>query len=107
MEKENIDLRFFEIVTMMGFLEFKNQGCEYAVIECGIGGRLDATNIIDNPICSVITSIGLDHMELIGNTLDEIANEKSGIIKKEVPCIIGPTCLSRKPIFDRAEIMNS
>jgi dihydrofolate synthase/folylpolyglutamate synthase len=51
------------------------------VIECGIGGRLDATNIIDDPICSVITSIGLDHMELIGDTLDLIANEKSGIIK--------------------------
>ena len=52
------------------------------MIECGIGGRLDATNIIDDPICSVITSIGLDHMDLIGNTLDEIAHEKSGIIKK-------------------------
>jgi dihydrofolate synthase/folylpolyglutamate synthase len=77
------------------------------VIECGIGGRLDATNIIDDPICSVITSIGLDHMDLIGNTLDEIAHEKSGIIKKKIPCIIGPTCLERKPIFERAEIMNS
>ena len=88
---------------MMGFMEFKNQGCEYAVIECGIGGKLDATNIVDDPICSIITSIGLDHMELIGDTLDLIANEKSGIIKQYVPCIIGPTCWERKPIFDRAE----
>lgn len=75
------------------------------MIECGIGGKLDATNIIDDPICSIITSIGLDHMELIGDTLDLIAKEKSGIIKKSVPCIIGPTCLERKPIFERAEVM--
>ena len=72
------------------------------MIECGIGGKLDATNIIDDPICSIITSIGLDHMELIGDTLDLIAKEKSGIIKKSVPCIIGPTCLERKPISERA-----
>ena len=66
---------------MMALLEFAEQGCEYAILEAGIGGRLDATNIVDHPICSVITSIGLDHTDVIGNTLDEIATEKAGVIK--------------------------
>lgn len=83
---------------MMALLEFAQQGCEYAILEAGIGGRLDATNIIDNPICSVITSIGLDHTDVIGNTLDEIAAEKAGVIKQGTACIIGPTCIERAPI---------
>ena len=82
----------------MAFLEFRRQGCDYAVIECGVGGRLDATNIIDDPVCSVITSIGYDHMPLIGDSLDEIAFEKAGIIKRGKPCVVGPTVFARKPI---------
>lgn len=76
-------------------------------MECGIGGRLDATNIIDEPVCSVITTIGYDHMDVLGDTLDEIADDKSGVIKKDRPCIIGPTCRGIQCIMDRASAMNA
>ena len=56
-----------------------------------MGGRLDATNVIKSPVCTAITSIGYDHCEVLGSTLELIASEKSGIIKKGVPCVIGPT----------------
>jgi dihydrofolate synthase / folylpolyglutamate synthase len=70
----------YEIATALAFLYFKNQGVEYAVLEVGLGGRLDATNVV-TPIVSVITSISLDHMEVLGDTLAKIASEKAGIIK--------------------------
>ena len=84
-------MRFFEIVTMIGFLEFQKANCDYAILECGIGGKRDATNIVDEPICSAITSIALDHQAVIGDTVEEISDEKSGVIKKGVPCLVGPT----------------
>ena len=65
---------------MLAFLYFRDQGCEYAVLEVGLGGRLDATNII-TPILSIITSISFDHMEFLGDTLEAIAREKGGIVK--------------------------
>jgi len=68
------------------------------VIECGVGGRRDATNIIDDPVCSVITSIGYDHMSVMGDSLDDIAFEKAGIIKRGKPCVVGPTVVARKSI---------
>ena len=83
---------------MIALLEFRDQKCEYAVLECGIGGHLDATNIIDRPICSTITSVGLDHIDVIGDHIDEIAFEKSGVIKQNIPCVLGPTCYGMKPI---------
>lgn len=76
----------------MALLEFRRKGCHYAVLECGIGGHLDATNIVEKPICSAITTIGLDHMDVIGNSVEEISAEKAGVIKNEIPCVIGPTC---------------
>ena len=79
---------FFEFMTAMAFLQFARSGCDAAVIEVGLGGRLDATNII-TPEVSVITSIGLDHCELLGHTLAEIAREKAGIIKPGVPVVMG------------------
>lgn len=97
-DQNHLDMRFFEILTMMAFLEFQAQGCEYAVLECGIGGRLDSTNIVDEPVCSAITTIGHDHMDVIGNTLDEIAFEKAGVIKTGAPCVIGPTCSDKQAI---------
>ncbi len=72
----------FEIVTAIAFLFFVYHGCELVILECGLGGRFDATNVIEPPLLSVIMSIGLDHTELLGNTLPEIAAEKCGIIKK-------------------------
>jgi dihydrofolate synthase/folylpolyglutamate synthase len=96
--EKDFDLRFFEIVTMIALLEFKEKNCEFAVLECGIGGHLDATNIVDRPVCSVITSIGLDHIDVIGDSIEAIASEKAGVIKANIPCIIGPTCLNIAPI---------
>lgn len=79
---------FFEITTAMAFAYFADQHVDIAVIECGLGGRLDSTNII-TPVLSVITNIGLDHCEYLGNTCREIAAEKAGIIKEGVPVVIG------------------
>jgi len=75
-------------IREMAFLYFKEQNVDYAVIETGMGGRLDSTNII-TPILSVITNISFDHQQFLGNTLKKIAGEKAGIIKDSVPCIIG------------------
>lgn len=71
-------------MTLVALLYFKQEKVEYAIIECGIGGRLDATNFI-TPIASIITSIGYDHQNTLGNTLSEIAYQKAGIIKDNVP----------------------
>jgi dihydrofolate synthase/folylpolyglutamate synthase len=84
------ELTFFETVTLIAFLHFSAQQVDYAVIETGIGGRKDATNCIC-PELSIITSIGWDHTEILGDTLEAIAYEKAGIIKAGVPVIIGPT----------------
>lgn len=88
-EKLGIQATFFELTTLLGFLYFAESGVEYAVIETGLGGRLDATNVLQ-PELSIITSISFDHTEILGNTLEAIAKEKAGIIKKEVPILIGP-----------------
>ena len=75
----------FELVTAVAFLYFREKNCEYVVLETGLGGRLDSTNVIENPVCSIITALGYDHMDRLGNTLSEIASEKGGIIKKGCP----------------------
>jgi dihydrofolate synthase/folylpolyglutamate synthase len=79
---------FFEFMTAMAFLQFRRTRCDIALIEVGLGGRLDATNIVD-PEISVITSIGLDHTEYLGGTIGEIAAEKAGIIKPGRPVVLG------------------
>ena len=79
---------FFELATMMGFCYFADQGVDIAVIEVGLGGRLDSTNII-NPVLSIITNISFDHTQFLGTTLPQIAAEKAGIMKEGVPCVIG------------------
>jgi len=81
-------LTTFEFLTCCAFLRFARQKVDIAVIEVGLGGKLDATNII-RPLCSVITSIALDHQQYLGNTIRKIAEEKAGIIKKGVPAIAG------------------
>lgn len=85
---QHMPLTFFEITTLIAYLYFKDK-VKWAVIETGLGGRLDATNII-TPELSVITSISLEHTEILGSTIDEIAFEKGGIIKNGVPLILGP-----------------
>jgi dihydrofolate synthase/folylpolyglutamate synthase len=84
-----VDLTFFEIATLMAFLEFQLKGVELAIVETGLGGRLDATNVV-RPLASVITSIGLEHCEILGDTLEAIASEKAGIIKPGTVVVTGP-----------------
>jgi dihydrofolate synthase/folylpolyglutamate synthase len=92
-------LSFFEITVGMAFAYFAAKEVDYAVIEVGLGGRLDATNII-SPILSVITNIGLDHTEFLGNTLVEIAAEKGGIIKPAIPVVIGKKHVETDAVFE-------
>ena len=103
----NNDLSFFELTAGLSFDYFNYKKVDYAIIEVGMGGRLDATNVI-NPEVSVITNIGYDHTEFLGNTLSEIAFEKAGIIKKKVPVIIGEINNETAPIFTKkAKDLNS
>lgn len=85
---EEIQPSFFEITVAMAFDHFRNEKVDIVIVETGLGGRLDSTNII-TPLLSVITNIGYDHMQMLGNTLPEIAFEKAGIIKHQVPVVIG------------------
>jgi dihydrofolate synthase/folylpolyglutamate synthase len=82
---------FFELIFAISLLAFKKAKVEYVVLETGLGGRLDATNAVASPVATVITSIGYDHMKQLGNTLDKIASEKAGIIKKKVPLTYAST----------------
>jgi dihydrofolate synthase / folylpolyglutamate synthase len=81
---------FFEITTALAFWHFRRRQVELAVLETGLGGRLDATNVVQRPLASVLTAIDLDHQSLLGQTLSEIAREKAGIIKPGVPVVSGP-----------------
>lgn len=97
---------FFEITTAMAFSFFAAQKVDYAVIETGLGGRLDSTNIV-SPILSIITNIGFDHCSHLGNTLPEIASEKGGIIKKDTPVIIGQHLPETLPVFEKIALENN
>ena len=97
---EEIEPSFFEITVAMAFEYFAQQKVDIAVIEVGLGGRFDSTNII-TPELSVITNIGWDHMNILGNSLEEIAFEKAGIIKENIPVVVGETIPVTKPIFEK------
>ena len=104
---ENIQPSFFELTVAMAFDYFEKEKCDIAVIETGLGGRLDSTNII-TPILSIITNIGYDHMDILGHTLEKIASEKAGIIKPHVPVIIGEYLPETKHVFiDKAKECNA
>ena len=96
---QELQLSFFEMTTAMAFDYFAYSDVEVAVIETGLGGRLDATNVI-TPLVSIITNVGFDHTDLLGNTLREIASEKAGIIKKSVPVIIGESSEEYNDVFE-------
>lgn len=96
---ESFNPTFFEITTAMAFKYFQDKNVDIAVIEVGLGGRLDCTNII-TPILSVITNISLDHTQLLGNSLEQIAMEKGGIIKRGIPVVIGESTPETKMVFD-------
>ena len=91
---------FFEMTVGMAFDHFARSRVDYAVIEVGLGGRLDSTNII-TPVVSVITNIGMDHMDMLGDTLEKIAAEKAGIIKKGVPVVISEYQEETWPVFEK------
>ena len=97
---EEIEPSFFEITVAMAFEYFAQQQVDIAVVEVGLGGRLDSTNVI-LPVLSIITNIGRDHMNILGNTLEKIAFEKAGIIKDGVPVIIGETLPETKAVFKK------
>lgn len=101
---EKLPLTFFELTTAMAFKIFELENVDFAVIETGLGGRLDATNIV-NPVACAITSIGFDHMEQLGNTLESIAYEKAGILKNKVPFVLGSIQkVARDTILEQAHV---
>lgn len=97
---ESNQLSFFEMTVGLAFDYFRSEKVDIVILETGMGGRLDSTNIV-TPEVSVITNIGLDHTQFLGNTLGQIAAEKAGIIKKNVPVIIGETLPETRPVFER------
>jgi dihydrofolate synthase/folylpolyglutamate synthase len=97
---------FFEITVAMAFSYFAEQKVDIAVIEVGLGGRLDSTNII-TPEVSIITNIGLDHTQFLGDTIPQIAGEKAGIIKQDIPCVVSEYTPDTMPVFDAAAKLTS
>ncbi len=97
---EPLQPSFFELTTALAFLYFAEQGVDIAIVEVGLGGRLDCTNII-TPLLSVITNISFDHTQFLGSTLAAIANEKAGIIKEGKLCLVGEYTPETRPVFER------
>lgn len=95
---EPLSPSFFEVTTAMAFQYFAEQNVDVAVVEVGLGGRLDCTNII-RPVLSIVTNISLDHTDLLGDTLQQIASEKAGIMKPGVPFVLGESCEETLPVF--------
>ena len=89
-ENDNDGFSYFEILTLVAFVYFYQKRVDILLLEVGIGGRLDATNVIKSPLLTVIMSIGMDHMEILGDTLEQIAAEKAGIIKENCPVVLYP-----------------
>ncbi len=90
LSKSGCRLTQFEIITAVALLWFQMRNCAVVVLECGMGGRLDSTNVIKSPLCSVITKISMDHTEILGDTVAKIAAEKAGIIKRGCPTVLSP-----------------
>ena len=107
--EHKLDVKYFKIVMLIGLLHFKKMNCDYVVLECGIGAKLDNTNVVEakDVACSVITSIGHDHMELLGNSLEEIALDKAHVIKQDGIVVLGPSCSRFESIKNFAEDKNS
>lgn len=99
-----LNLGMFEIALLIALLHFKKQKTDYVVLECGLGGRLDNTNVIPSPVISVITTIGSDHAALLGNRVQQVAFEKAGIIREHVPVCVG--LVSRKARGVIASVVN-
>ena len=106
-EKHNLDVTYFEIITTIAFMAFARNEADATILEVGMGGRLDATNFIDNPLVSIITPISFDHMETLGDTLEKIAMEKFGIVKKNHNVVISKqTPNIKKLLYENAKKLN-
>lgn len=97
---DHLDMSFFEITTLLALNWFADQKVDVVVLETGLGGRLDSTNIV-TPVLSIITNIGLDHCDMLGDTLPEVAFEKAGIIKPKVHVVVGESHSETDPVFER------
>ncbi|MCC0071503.1 MAG: bifunctional folylpolyglutamate synthase/dihydrofolate synthase [Rhodobacteraceae bacterium] len=86
----NVPITYFEITTCAAFLAFARTPADWTLLEVGLGGRLDATNVVERPRLTIITPVSIDHQQYLGETLPEIAGEKAGILKRGVPCVVGP-----------------
>lgn len=86
----DVPITYFEITTCAALLAFARTTADYTLLEVGLGGRLDATNVVERPVLSIITPVSIDHESFLGNSLEKIAAEKAGIIKRGVPCVVGP-----------------
>ena len=106
-DEYKIGLSEFEILTVVCFLYFKRHNVEIAILETGLGGRLDATNVIENPLCSVITSISYDHKERLGDTIEKIAYEKAGIIKKNANVVFLKNNKGYQTLLKRSKELNA
>lgn len=98
---EKTNATFFEVTTAIAFHYFADNKVDIAVVETGLGGRLDATNVL-RPLLTIITSVGLDHTEILGGTIEDIAREKAGIIKTDVPCLVGAVDSHVRQILESA-----
>jgi dihydrofolate synthase/folylpolyglutamate synthase len=101
-------ITFFEITTVAAFLAFARQPADILLLETGLGGRLDATNVIERPLLTALTPVSFDHMQYLGNTLGAIAGEKAGILKAGVPAVVGPQAPEAAAVFaERAAVLGA
>ncbi|MEO0324003.1 MAG: folylpolyglutamate synthase/dihydrofolate synthase family protein [Myxococcota bacterium] len=94
-------LTFFEVTALLAFEAFRDHGVDVVVLEVGLGGRLDATNVVETPLCSVVTGIALEHTRILGDTLEAIAGEKAGVIKRDCPVVIGEAAPGPRSVLRR------
>ncbi len=99
-------ITYFEITTCAAILAFARTPADYTLLEVGLGGRLDATNVVDAPALTIITPVSVDHQQFLGDTLAEIAGEKAGIIKRSVPCIVGPQAEDGMDVIEQVAARN-
>ncbi len=97
---DGAQITFFEITTAAAFLAFSRRKADICLLEVGLGGRVDATNVVDTPALTVITPVDLDHQAYLGDTIEEIAGEKAGIMKRQVPCVIGPQTDAARAVLE-------
>ena len=98
---DGANITYFEITTIAALLAFARTPADYTLLEVGLGGRLDATNVVDKPALTVITPVSIDHQQYLGDTLPQIAGEKAGIIKRGVPCVVGPQADEALEVIER------